>query len=201
MSKRELALHSASELFIEKGYKNLTMDEIADYMGVTKKTLYNHFPGKFELMKEAIEMRLDLILDELWKIADDKESHFTFKLKKLIRFAAVSFSRDFPLSKITRESALIQNIIFPVLSKHIINITAKTLKEGVDKGILRKELKDDTPPYILLGIIEIFMNMEKKYGIKNPSFDLFFFIENVLLEGVLSDQGREEYRDLEETEL
>lgn len=201
MSKRELVLQSASELFIEKGYKNLTMDEIADYIGITKKTLYNHFPGKFELMKEAIEMRLDLILLELKKIADDKKSHFTYKLKKLIRYAALSFSRDFPLSKIALESAMIQNIIFPAISKHIINITASVLQEGVDKGILRLELKDDTPPYILLGIIEVFMNMESRYGIKDSSFDLFFFIENVLLEGVLSDQGRTEYRALGDTEL
>jgi len=201
MSKRDLVLQSASELFIAKGYKNLTMDEIADYIGVTKKTLYNHFPGKFELMKEAIEMRLNLILDELQNISEDKNNHFTLKLKKLIRFAAVSFSKEFPLSKIAGESAVIQNIIFPAISEHIINIAGNILQEGVDKGILRSELKDETPPYILLGIIEVFMNMESRYGIKNSAFDLFFFIENVLLEGVLSDQGREEYRELGEAIL
>lgn len=201
MSKRELILQSASELFIDKGYKNLTMDEIADYMGLTKKTLYNHFPGKFELMKEAIEMRLDMILSDLRKIADDRSGHFTYKLKKLIRFAALSFSRDFPLSKIAAESAMIQNIIFPAISKHIITITGNILREGVDKGILRDELQDETPPYILLGIIEVFMNMESRYGIKDSAFDLFFFIENILLEGVLSDEGRSEYRALGETDL
>ena len=200
MSKRELILQSASELFIEKGYKNLTMDEIADYIGITKKTLYNHFPGKFELMKEAIEMRLDLILNELQKISEDKNCHFTLKLKNLIHFAAVSFSKEFPLSKIAMESAVIQNIIFPAISRHIISITQNILHEGVEKGILRTELRDETPPYILLGIIEIFMNMEKRYGIKDSAFDLFYFIENVLLEGVLSDQGRSEYRKLGEAE-
>jgi|GEM_PF-2360915 len=198
MSKRELILLSASTLFIEKGYKNLTMEEIADYIGITKKTLYNHFPGKFELMKEAIELRLNSILEDLQNLATDKDCHFTLKLKKLIRFAAHSFSKEFPLSKIASENAMIQNIIFPVISKHIIHLTSKIMKEGVDKGILRKELKDETPPYILLGIIEVFMNMEKRYGIKDSAFDLFFFIEKVLLEGVLSDRGREEYRQLGE---
>ena len=196
MSKRELILQSASTLFMEKGYKNLTMEEIADYIGISKKTLYNHFPGKFELMKEAIELRIGSILTDLQKIAAEEDCHYALKLKKLIRFAAHSFSKDFPLSKIASENAIIQNIIFPVISEHIIHLTDRVMKEGVDKGILRKELKDETPPYILLGIIEIFMNMEKRYGIKDSAFDLFFFIEKVLLEGVLSDKGREEYRQL-----
>ena len=201
MSKREMMLQSASRLFIEKGYKNLTMDEIAEYMGITKKTLYNHFPGKFELMKEAMELKLYQILDELKVIANDKDCHFTLKLKKLILYAAHSFSRDFPLSKIASENAMIQEIIFPAMSQHIIDITEKVMKEGVAKGILRSELQDETPPYILLGIIEIFMTMESRYGIKDSSFDLFFFIEKILLEGVLSDSGREEYRALEDTVL
>lgn len=200
MSKRELMLQAASKLFIEKGYKNLTMDEIADYLGITKKTLYNHFPGKFELMKEAIEMILQQNLMDLRKIADE-DCHFTLKLKKLILHAAHSFSRDFPLTKISSESAMIQEIIFPVISEHIIEITGKVMREGVEKGILRNELKEETPPYILLGIIEIFMTMESRYGIKDASFDLFFFIEKVLLEGVLSDKGRKEYRELEDTVL
>ena len=56
-----------------------------------------------------------------------------------------------------------------------------------------------TPPYILLGIIETFISMESRYGIKKSNDDLFVFIEKVLLEGVLSDQGRKEYRQLGES--
>ncbi|MDA3809825.1 MAG: TetR/AcrR family transcriptional regulator [Spirochaetaceae bacterium] len=196
MSKRDLILESASTLFINKGYKNLTMDEIADYVGLSKKTLYNHFPGKFELMKEAIELKLEKLLTELQKIASDNSEHFTIKLKRLIRFAAHSFSTEFPLTKLATENAIIQNIIFPAISKHIINITGTVLKEGVEKGILRNDMKDETPPYILMGIIETFITMESRYGIKKSTDDLFVFIEKVLLEGVLSDGGREEYRQL-----
>ena len=196
MSKRELILQSASILFIEKGYKNLTMDEIAQYIGITKKTLYNHFPGKFALMKESIELKLEKILVELKKIASDRSDHFTMKLKKLIHFAAHSFSTEFPLSKISAESTVIQNIIFPAISTHIIQITNTVLKEGVQRGILRNDMTDETPPYIFLGIIETFISLESRYGIRQSTDDLFIFIEKVLLEGVLSDKGRDEYRQL-----
>ena len=100
MSKRDVVLESAATLFINKGYKNLTMDEIADYVGITKKTLYNHFPGKFELMKEAIELKLDTILLELKKITANQNEYFTSKLKRLIRFATHAFSQRFSSFKI-----------------------------------------------------------------------------------------------------
>lgn len=195
MSKRETILLAASSLFVEKGYRNLTMDNLADSLGISKKTLYNNFPGKFELMKEAIEYRLDLILAEQERIASDREVSFTRKLKNLIRFAAHSYSSDFPLARISGESSLIGNFVFAKISRHVVDIIRDLMKEGVEKGILRDEMDEDTPPYIFLGIIETFMNMEQRYGVKNSDFGLFVFIEKVLLEGILTDEGREEYRN------
>lgn len=195
MSKREMMLRAASDLFVEKGYKSLTMDDLADSLGIAKKTLYNNFPGKFELMQEALEYRLDLLLNEQEKIACDREMNFTQKLKKLIRFAAHSYSSEFPLARISSESEVIRNFVFRKISYHVVNIIRVLMKEGVEKGILRDEMGQDTPPYIFLGIIETFMNMEQRYGVKNSDFGLFVFIEKVLLEGILTDKGREEYRE------
>lgn len=194
MSKRETILLTASSLFVGKGYKNLTMDNLADNLGITKKTLYNYFPGKFELMKEAIEYKLDLILKEQARIASDRERSFTRKLKDLIRFAAHSYSSEFPLARISGESVIIKDFIFSKISENVVTIIRLLMKEGVEKGILRNEMDQDTPPYIFLGIIETFMNMEQRYGVKNSNFGLFVFIEKVLLEGILTDEGREEYR-------
>lgn len=39
-------IESASKVFIEKGYNLASMDEIAKRAGVTKRTLYKHFPSK-----------------------------------------------------------------------------------------------------------------------------------------------------------
>ena len=194
MSKRELILESASNLFIKKGYKNIRMNDIADYIGITKKTLYNHFPGKFELMKEALEFKLYNILNDLKKISAEQNDLFTVKLKKVIRFAANAFSDEFPLAQITAENTIINNIVFPIISEHIIKITEILLLEGINKGIIRDDLVKGTPPYIFLGIIETFINMERRYGIKTSTDELFIFIEKVLLQGLLSERGREEYK-------
>ncbi len=44
----------ATEMFISFGFKNITMDEIAKEMGISKKTLYKFFENKEILVNESI---------------------------------------------------------------------------------------------------------------------------------------------------
>lgn len=56
--KREAILRAAVEEFRSAGYEATSMDRIAAVAGVSKRTVYNHFPSKEELFA--------LILEELW---------------------------------------------------------------------------------------------------------------------------------------
>ena len=40
-------LHNATELFLNIGFKSVTMDDIAANSGISKKTIYAHFANKF----------------------------------------------------------------------------------------------------------------------------------------------------------
>src|SRR5579859_3924418 len=43
-------VQAALDLFIEKGYEQTTVVEIADRAGVTKSTFFRHFPDKREVL-------------------------------------------------------------------------------------------------------------------------------------------------------
>ena len=51
--KRQTILDGAIQVFIEKGYDVASMDTIAEVAGVSKRTIYNHFPSK-ELLFQSI---------------------------------------------------------------------------------------------------------------------------------------------------
>ena len=42
------------KLFLELGFKNVTMDDIANAMGISKKTIYIHFSNKTELIEAVV---------------------------------------------------------------------------------------------------------------------------------------------------
>ncbi len=52
-------LHQARRLIIEKGYANLNMDELAEAVGISKPTLYNHFSSKEDLVVGAIKLDME----------------------------------------------------------------------------------------------------------------------------------------------
>ena len=49
--KKEQVINTARELFSNKGYKQVSMDEIANVSGVTKRTIYSYFKDKNDLIK------------------------------------------------------------------------------------------------------------------------------------------------------
>lgn len=54
---REKIIYKASELFLTLGFKSVTMDDIANEMGISKKTIYVHFNNKTKLV-EAVSFTL-----------------------------------------------------------------------------------------------------------------------------------------------
>lgn len=46
---RELLYRAATELFVERGYEDTTMADIAERAGTARRTAFNHFPNKGDI--------------------------------------------------------------------------------------------------------------------------------------------------------
>lgn len=57
-SKQIDILQRASLVFMKFGIKSVTMDDIANQLGISKKTLYNHFTDKNQLVENIIEAKI-----------------------------------------------------------------------------------------------------------------------------------------------
>jgi len=58
--KKEALVREASRAFSEKGYHNVSLDDVAERLNVTKAALYYYVKGKRELLFEAQSVTLDL---------------------------------------------------------------------------------------------------------------------------------------------
>ena len=68
---REKIIHKACELFLQLGFKSVTMDDLAESLGISKKTIYSHFSNKTDLVEactghlfETISQGIDCICRE-----------------------------------------------------------------------------------------------------------------------------------------
>lgn len=67
---RRRILDSAYELFYRRGFSRVSVDEIATFAGLTKRTLYYHFKSKDELLAAVLDLHHELALARIRKYDD-----------------------------------------------------------------------------------------------------------------------------------
>jgi AcrR family transcriptional regulator len=72
-SRRDLLLESAADLFAEKGFHGVGIDDIGAAAGITGPGVYRHFPSKHALLEALVLTTLDRML-ELAEQAQDLEA-------------------------------------------------------------------------------------------------------------------------------
>lgn len=59
--KRDAVLRTAAQLFNEKGYAAVTLDEVAERLGVSKPTVYYYVDGKDSILYECVRTGLEML--------------------------------------------------------------------------------------------------------------------------------------------
>ena len=61
-------IEKASKLFLQLGFKSVTMDDLAVSMGISKKTLYIHFDNKHQLVTEVANSIFEKVTQDIIEI-------------------------------------------------------------------------------------------------------------------------------------
>jgi AcrR family transcriptional regulator len=177
--------------FLAHGFRGMTMDDLAQELGMSKKTLYAHFPTKVALVEAALRDKLGELGAELEQITSQSPGFLPAlhaMLAVLQRHAEEirpPFVRDMQRSTPdlfhmveTRRSALIQ--------RHFGRLFA----EGRREGMIRRDVPVRLAIAILLAATQGVMNPPRvtELGI-TPKVALSAIL-TVVLEGVLTGSGR-----------
>lgn len=58
---KEQIQNKATELFLQQGFKSVTMDDIAEEIGISKKTIYAHYSTKSKLIEASVSKLIEEI--------------------------------------------------------------------------------------------------------------------------------------------
>ncbi|MCX8159364.1 MAG: TetR/AcrR family transcriptional regulator [Candidatus Saccharicenans sp.] len=157
--KRRL-LERSRELFFRYGYSRLSMDKLAEDLGVSKATLYRYFPDKEALLRAVMAETRAWVLSELQAIVRDERlsvrSRLTAYLQFISRFMS-GLSRDFirdlrqKLPELWQEMDVFRRQqVFPLVS------------EVITAGVKNGEIKSDLDGRLFLEmfwyLVQEFMN-------------------------------------------
>src|SRR5207248_11145864 len=81
---RQRIVDAARLHFFCHGFRSVTMDELAEELGISKKTLYAHFPGKIELLEAVLADKFAGVEAKLNEIARAHPHDFSTALHELL---------------------------------------------------------------------------------------------------------------------
>jgi AcrR family transcriptional regulator len=141
---RNKILETSNDLFLNLGFKSVTMDEIASKMGVSKKTIYKFFKNKTELVAAVTDFIFDTICCGIDGICDKKlnpiEEIFSIKRMVMEHLKDEKSSPQYQLQKYYPQIyASLKQKQFQVMQETIKN----NLERGVNLGLFREKINID----------------------------------------------------------
>jgi AcrR family transcriptional regulator len=141
MSQIERILHGGEELFLKAGIKSVTMDDIAKHLGMSKKTIYQFFKDKNELVTALVKKKLKEDEEEMVEYIS-RSANVIEEMIAMTKCSEEMFSRINPIvihdmQKYHPEAwAEFQRFKSEVL----ISTLEELLTKGIKQGYIRSEI-------------------------------------------------------------
>lgn len=183
-------LERSRELFFKHGYSRLSMDELAEDLGISKATLYRYFPDKESLLRAVMAETREWVLSQLQAIVrDDRlpvKARLTAYLEFVSRFLS-GLSRDFVRDLRQKLPDMWQEMdtfrrqqVFPLVSEVIL--------EGVKKGEIKSDLDGRLFLEMFWYLVQEFMNPDWIIGHDYSPSELLESIIDIVFYGIFVEE-------------
>jgi AcrR family transcriptional regulator len=150
-AREEAILDAVNKLLSEKGFDLMTMDDVADEVGVAKGSLYKHFSSKEKLAAAAMTRLLSETLDVLDKFPTEWTPGRC--LEEILRWTLQHRLRGgvphLPSTRGALQRALLMNIDYLALALRVNKRFYRLVEEARKKGEIRTEISDEVVVYTL----------------------------------------------------
>jgi len=131
--KEKLILDAAQRRFISYGYSKVTMDEIAEDIGMGKASLYYYFPTKDDILRGVIQREQEEYvqgMNEMLKTRVPYLEKIRFYVRLRIKFSGEILSLSWHNRQIWPSMKPIFRDLFQSLSAKEQSVLAKLLRDG-----------------------------------------------------------------------
>ena len=181
-------IHSAMKLFVQKGFFETTVEDIARRARVAKGTIYLYFKDKPSIYITIIERYLQQAIQSLNEVEKQKISHRE-KVSRIIKKGVEMgrrFKNPYPIftiENINLAQKLIQGIkpLFLKYHAEIIRKIARIIRAGIKAGEFRRVNPDAVALYIISIVRTGLLIRQLNPDLKDPEKE----IETIFLKGLI----------------
>jgi TetR/AcrR family transcriptional regulator, cholesterol catabolism regulator len=183
-------ISEARQLFQRYGIKSITMEELSRQLGISKKTLYQHFTDKNDLVEKTLVSMMsekECSMKEIY----DKDLNAVEEVFEMFRLANETIRNHNPSLEFDLQKFYPQ--IFKRLRdfhrNNIYESTLNNLKKGKDEGYYRKDLNEEIIAKLFVIRIENLMHTDMLTSEDIHSDKFFKEVFKYHMYGIISPLG------------
>ena len=188
-------------LFFRYGVRRVTMDDVAKALGMSKKTLYQYYSDKDELVAEATRAHLERERIEFDKIFRNSENSIKslFLISQCMRksLSEINPSVLFDLKRFYPKS---WEYWTEFKDQYIFKSIVENIKKGIEEEYFRPEVNAEILANLRVMEIQVLFDREsfpsEKFNFMEVQMQLF----NHFVYGIATEKGRKLYKEYLENE-
>lgn len=190
-------LDAARENFFANGFSKVTMEEFAQSMGMSKKTIYKFFQSKDEIVKAITHEKLKKVHDTCECIRVDDTKEFIDRIKATTTYITREMQQMKPqfYLDVQRTMPDLWKEIDTFRHEKVMSDFGKMVKQGVELGIFRSDVNADVFVLMYATAMQSIINPEVLSQLPINISQAYTAAVNVFFEGMLTPDGREKYKN------
>lgn len=194
METREKILDVAKEQFSRFGIRSVTMEELARAVGISKKTIYQEFEDKKDLVKEVFTKILDEDRQKMVAIleGEDKVIEHLVKMSQMMR-ERLSTMNPMVIVEVQKYFPEAWRIFEEFKTNFIQEDLIRVLDRGKELGYFRPEIDSKIMAKVRVNQVT---SMFDPSNFINPEFNLVeeqMVLMDHFLHGIFTEKGRESF--------
>lgn len=193
METREKILNHACRKFLSIGIRNVTMDNLASELGISKRTIYELFGDKDTLVIESIREMIIRNNNELLTIIESTEN--VVEAIFLITKRQKQMRREFPavlLEDIKKYLPMVHASFYSSKSNlKVFSVSYTLLEKGIKEDIFGKGLKTELVDNFLQEMISLVHTSERIRSLNPTDNEVINNIFLPYLRGICTPKGLE----------
>jgi len=200
---KQKTISVARDFFFQNGYTNVSIEEIIQKVGISKKTLYRYFICKDDILTEVINDFTENLSRNINEMLVKKDIEFVEKLKMIFTSTAISLSKISAkfYENIRKHSPEAWTKI-NAYKRDVAQMCFSTLMdEGIKKGHISKDINKDIALLTFLTAVDNLLDPafldqlppEMLKRIPRSPREIFDALIKVIYEGILTEDSKKKY--------
>lgn len=190
MEIKERIIVKATELFMKEGVRRVTMDHLAGALGMSKRTIYENYKNKDEILKECIETNIDYQKQAFLQMASNSETavHLFFSLLKSGIENMKSHNPQF-VNDVRIYYPLIWESTIHKNKSYNIEQTTNLLERGTNEGVFRDNIDIQIVAKLIIEFFTLLPNGDIFPPIEFPPSVIYEQTMIMMIRGIASSKG------------